>query len=375
MNTLYFSKENRFVRMLATIAAGTIGGWIFALCHIPLPWLLGPMLTVLIWSKFSRIELYWTSEMRNIGLLIIGYSSGLSFTKAAVIEIIHQLPSMLFMTIILIAFCAALALLVSKLTGVDYPTTLTGSIPGGLTQMVTLGEEIEGIDLTAITFLQVARVMMIVFFIPMLVFSPLFTSGDPVLHAGTANAVSAQWSGLFPNILVFAAVSIICAVLGQKVKLPTPYLLGPILGTAVFSISGFSGPALPSVLLNIAQFSTGCYFGLLLKPEKLQNKARVISFSLINGMLMILFSWGLSIVLVRMHNITTATSFLSLAPGGADQMSIIAGEIHEDLSIVTGYQLFRMFFIYFAVPPLLKWFFKYRVKVQHAEYKLNCTEK
>jgi len=52
--------------------------------------------------------------------------------------------------------------------------------------------------------------------------------------------------------------------------------------------------------------------------------------------------------------VSEATGLLSLAPGGMDQMGIIANEIHADLSIVAGYQLFRMFFILFVVPPLLR---------------------
>jgi uncharacterized protein len=35
-------------------------------------------------------------------------------------------------------------------------------------------------------------------------------------------------------------------------------------------------------------------------------------------------------------------------------MGIIAHEINADVSIVTCYQLFRTFFIFFAVPPLLR---------------------
>jgi len=39
-------------------------------------------------------------------------------------------------------------------------------------------------------------------------------------------------------------------------------------------------------------------------------------------------------------------------------MAILAYEVHADLSMVTGYQLFRLFFIYFAIPPLLRLFFR-----------------
>lgn len=41
------------------------------------------------------------------------------------------------------------------------------------------------------------------------------------------------------------------------------------------------------------------------------------------------------------------TAFIALAPGGMDQMGILAREAHADLAVVTSYQMFRIFF-YFA---------------------------
>ncbi|MBS8264225.1 hypothetical protein DYI25_07225 [Mesobacillus boroniphilus] len=39
-------------------------------------------------------------------------------------------------------------------------------------------------------------------------------------------------------------------------------------------------------------------------------------------------------------------------------MGIIANEVRADISIVSGFQLFRLFFIYFIVPPVLRLYFK-----------------
>ena len=73
---------------------------------------------------------------------------------------------------------------------------------------------------------------------------------------------------------------------------------------------------------------------------------------------MVLFSVGLSMLLVQFYEITPSTSILSLSPGGADQMAILAHDVHADLAMVTGFQLFRLLFIFFAVPPALRFIFK-----------------
>ena len=352
------NRDNKILRFTVTLVTAFIGGLVFSFLHTPIPWLLGPMAAVLIGARFGKIAFYWPVAIRDTGLIVVGYSIGLSFTKDALLQIIAKLPSMLLMTTLLVLFCAGIAWIVSKLTGVDYPTVLTGSIPGGLSQMIIFAEEMKGIDITTVTFLQVARLMMIIFVVPFLILGPLFH------HPGSGSAVdvvnrAAQVSGpVFPNFIILAIICILCAFLARKLKFPTPNLLGPILGTAIAGISGLHGPVLPPSVLDISQFMIGSYIGLLLKPEKLEHKAKVISLAFLSGLLMIVGSVGLGLLLIYFYHITPSTSLLSLAPGGMDQMAILAHEVNADLSMVTGYQLFRLFFIYFVVPPMLRLFFK-----------------
>lgn len=65
------------------------------------------------------------------------------------------------------------------------------------------------------------------------------------------------------------------------------------------------------------------------------------------GLIIVGYSIGLTF--------TKDTLITSLAPSGADQMGIIGHELEADIAMITGYQLFRILFIFFAVPPLLKW--------------------
>jgi membrane AbrB-like protein len=357
-----FAYDDKRIRFGITLLTAFIGAIMFTTLHTPIPWLLGPMAAVLLGSRFGKVQFYWPSTIRDIGLIIVGYSIGLSFTKEALMQIIAKLPSMLLMTVLLVCFCAGIAFVVSKLTGVDYPTVLIGSIPGGLSQMIIFAEELKGINITTVTFLQVARLIMIIFFVPFLIFGPLFKNTAQTAADLANKGVAASSSPLFPTVIWFAIICIVCALLARKLKFPTPYLLGPILGSAVSNLLGMHGPALPPSILDASQFMIGGYIGLLLKPEKLEHKTKIISLALISGMVMILVSIGLSLLLVSYYPLSPSTGFLALAPGGMDQMGILAHVVHADLSMVTGYQLFRLFFIYFAVPPTLRLIFKVALK-------------
>jgi membrane AbrB-like protein len=347
--------RNKVLPACLTLLIALVSGYIFTLVRMPIPWLLGPMIGVWIASRgMKSLKLYWPGYLRNTGLIIVGYTLGLAFTLDTLKEISRQLPTMVLMTLLLLLLCSLIAFGFSKWTGISFPTALTGSIPGGLTQMVSLAEETKGIDLTIVTFLQVSRLMMIVAFIPLIIFSPLMNDLSPDELSVMVPIVSSSWSDLFPAILPYAILCTGCALLGKKVHFPTTFLLAPMIAAAVLHLSGVHGPALPSSLLAAAQVMIGCYIGLMLKPENLPNKLRLIFLSIISGVVLILGSCALSYLMTRLHPVSAATALLSLAPGGMDQMGIIAHEINADVSIVTCYQLFRTFFIFFAVPPLLR---------------------
>ncbi len=351
--------ESKWVRFLFTCMFAIIGGVVFQMLHIPLPWLLGSMVFVLIGSKLvTRVTPFWPGMLRNTGMGIIGYTIGLSFTLSTLKEIGKQLPSMIILTVLLLLFTLVIAYFVSRLSGIPFPTALIGSIPGGLSQMIPLAEEIKGVDLTVVTFLQVSRLMMIIVFVPLLIFSPLITGISQHSLSAQIHLAGASWDGLFPSIWLFAVVCTILAILANRLNFPTAYLLGPMIGTIVLNIAGFHGPDLPTVIMNATQLMLGGYIGLLLKPENLKHAWRISTTAFLSGIVLILCALALSLLLTMTHPVSFVTAFLSLSPGGMDQMAIIAKEVHADLSILICYQLFRALFISLAVPPILKAVFK-----------------
>lgn len=359
--------KKRFVSFLLTLFIAVLGGVAFQAMRLPIPWLLGPMLFSLVGSRlWKSFTPYWPGALRDFGILMVGYTLGLSFTMATLHQIGRQLPSMILLTALVLLSALGIARLVSWAASIPFPTVLLGSIPGGLSQMIPLAEEIHGVDLTVVTFLQVSRLLMVIFFVPLLIFSPFFGL-EGMQHAAALQKAAGSWNDLFPNIWVYAIVCPACAILGKKVRFPTAFFLGPMISTILINLSGFAGPALPSVLLNASQLMIGCYIGLLLKPEQLKNKLSITVLAIVSGAVLIVCSLGISYLLTRLHDVTFLTAFLGLSPGGMDQMGIIAQEVHADMSVVICYQLFRTLFIFLVVPPLIKFIFRSRLRGKAAE--------
>ncbi|MDM5309530.1 AbrB family transcriptional regulator [Peribacillus frigoritolerans] len=367
------NNASKTIQFSAALLTAFIGGGLFSLFRFPIPWLLGPMAALLIASRFKNVKLIWPVSMRNTGLIIVGYSIGISFTKSSLSDMISHLPSMLILTALIVLVCACSAFVMSKYSGIDYPTSLTSSIPGGLSQIVVFAEEMKSIDITTVTFFHVTRVIMVVFLVPLLIISPLFAANRTNDSSKIMDNVIPEWSDLFPLIFLFALICFLAARVGKIFKLPAPYFLGPVIVTAAIGLLGLQGPPLPLSLLDISQFMVGGYIGLLLKPEQLDNKRKTLLLALMNGLILICATMFFSFLLTKYYDLSAITGFLSLAPGGMDQMGIIAQEVNADVSTVTSYQLFRMAFIYAAVPPLLKLVLKLslRKKDKNSNVKLN----
>ncbi|MCM3584478.1 AbrB family transcriptional regulator [Mesobacillus maritimus] len=363
------SKEqvmNKFPSFLTAVIVTFCGGLLFSLIDSPVPWLLGPIVGMLLATRYINTPLYWPPVLRNSGLIILGYSFGLELTREALVEIGYKLPVMFLMTVLIVVFSAVMAYLISKLTGADYPTVLTGSIPGGLSQMILFAEEAKGMDVTTVSFLQVSRLLMVVFIVPFIVILGPFAQGMDESSLVVKDSVSTS-SSLFPNLLMYIIICLLMAKVGQKLKAPTPYLLGPIVGTALLNLTDFQAPYLSNTILDFSQWMIGGYIGLLLNPRELKSKKKLILLACISGFLLIFASMAFSLVLVRIYGVSLSTAFLSLAPGGMEQMGILAHEGDADVSIVTAFQIFRLLFIFFAVPPLLRFVFRRKLQNQNPE--------
>lgn len=110
-----------------------------------------------------------------------------------------------------------------------------------------------------------------------------------------------------------------------------------------------------SHLLHIAQLCIGAYIGLLLHPKSLRLPVRVLIGGISSAILLLIITFIIAEGMVLLFDMDFATSYLSTAPGGMDQMGLIATALQADATQVTIFQLFRMLFIYIVILPVLKW--------------------
>lgn len=338
-------------KILLTAVVGSVTGFLFQYFHIPLPWMLGPLAGILGLAVYSRDSVSWPVGLRNTGLVVLGYMMGRPFSPAVGNQIAGQLPMMLGMTVVLIIFSLAIGYVTHRQTRISLASCVLGTVPGGLSQMVILGEEIAAADATIVTFMQTLRVLAVVFCVPFLI-THGFIGGSAAVPPPPAAPVAAVAGP--EAALVYLAAVLAGAWLAVRFKLPTPYLLGPMLATCCLVLSGFPPPSLPPALVIAAQLSVGIYMGTNIDIDNLAKCRKIFPYALMNVLAVIAFSLVLGIFLARYAPTTLITGFLSAAPGGMAEMGLAAMLVNAELSMVVSFHLFRLLFILLVLPFFLK---------------------
>lgn len=354
-------RRKNSLSLLKTLGVALFGVACFALLHLPLPWLLGALSAVMLFRALTGERLYWPLFLRQVALLLLGYTLGTSFTEEALRQMVTHVPSMLFVTVTTLLASMGLGMALAKATGLDRLSCLFGSIPGGLTQMIVLSEEVENVDATVVVFIQMMRVMVVVFIVPFLTVYGWHGAAE----AGEAmqEAAAQAWAELPVAVYLLYPLLLVAGTrLARRAGLPTADLLGPFFVTAAVSLAGFPAPPPPDPWIAMAQLFLGVHMGLQMQPRQFANWRTMLTYTLLTSVALVLVALGLGYFLTLWHPVLLQTAFLSTAPGGIAEMGVTAAAVGADLSVVSSYQLFRVLWIMFVVPPFLKWLAKWSAK-------------
>lgn len=332
--------------MILVFIIALIGALLFSALSLPIPWLLGPIFSVLIAQFFIKDRLRWPAVLRNVGLIIVGVAIGQQFDLTLFSDFKSLLVAMVIINFILFGFCLGIAWVISKTMGLSFKTSVAANVPGGLSQLVLFAEEEGDVNLTAVTYFHIIRVLGVVLLIPFLVSGHVASGGGIPISADV-------W-----QVVVLILLSAALVPLGKKMKLPVAQFLTPILVVITLKLFAIEAAPMPSDVLHIAQILIGAYIGLLLKPETLRLPVKVLIGGIASTMAMIVLAYGTSLLIAHYLDLSFATSFLSTAPGGLDQMGILAAAVQADISVVTVFQLFRLLFIFLCILPLIKWVYR-----------------
>jgi membrane AbrB-like protein len=339
---------------LRTFVIAMLGVGGFHLLGLPLPFLFGPMVALLL-AGLLGVELRSITPVSNAARSILGVAVGASITPA----LVHQLPSMA-VTISLVPVFIILSGLVGvpyfrRFCGFDATTAYYSAMPGGLQDMVLFGHEAGGRTRT-ISLVQATRLLAFVTVAPFILHHYYGLN----LHRPVGDSAASLANG---QMLLMLGLAITGWWAGVRVKLFGAAMLGPMVLAGIAAMTGYLSDRPPREAILFAQVFVGLsigahYSGLTFKELK-RDVFSGLGFVVLLGALSAVFITSLSYWKLG----DPVAIFLAYAPAGQAEMAVFAIVVGADLGYVVTHHLVRLVLVIIGAPVAAAWLRRQRKEV------------
>jgi membrane AbrB-like protein len=321
--------------MAGTLAAGVAGGFAARYAHLPLPWLLGSLATIMALS-LAGAPVRLIPWGRPAGTLVVGASTGLQFTATVVAKLLTLLPLIIAAAFLSTIVGAIGGLLYMRLTGVDRVTAFFATVPGGVVETMNVAPQYGG-HLEPIMVAQTTRVALIVVFAPFLVVS--------FAGSGVQNPLLAVPFVPWLPVLGVLATSGMVAALLSRTRSPNAWLMAPLFIAAAVGNLGWIEGRMPDLLLIAAQVVIGSALGAQFRPDFLTRLFGLLWASC----LVVLFAAGSMALfgagIAWLMGYPLPTMVLAMAPAGIAEMVLTGKVLGLDSTMIAGFQLMRIIIV------------------------------
>lgn len=338
------SRLTAIARSLLGLAVGVAGGLLFEWLETPIPWLLGPLFAVAC-LNLAGVPATSPAGGRQTGQVILGTVIGLYFTPEIAGIVLAHLPWMILVAIVAIALGGFGAVVHMRFARLDGPTAFFGSVPGGMAEMITLGDRYNA-DPVSLTLSQTIRVTIVVLTIPAAL-TYWGIAGDEVFQPAIREV---DWS-LVPLLLGGASA---VAVALNRVGITNAWMLGACGFVALLTALEIRWTAMPPIFLIAAQVLIGVSLGERFEREALARAPRVIIGAALTTFVMMAISGGLAVLIAGAAEISLSAMVAAAAPGGLAEMAITAQVLGLGVPLVTAYHIVRIIMITLFTLPLFR---------------------
>ena len=326
------------------LAIGGLGGFLAHLAGVPLAWMLGALFFCMI-ASVAGAPADVPVWLRMHFLSVIGLFLGESFS-AADAESLARWPATLTLAVLYVPAGAALCYVAfRRLSGMERATSLLVSMPGGVTAIAVFAGE-AGTDERRVALYHALRVALVVVAAPVVAFGWL---GPPAPEATPENP---QGLMSWADLALLIGVALPSIWLLQKVKAPVPYMLGPLLASALLRFPGVIEGGLPGWLVELSLVVTGSSIGSRFHGAPLRFFFETILWCMLGTALLMLLSLGFAFAAHGLLGVDLFAALLAYAPGGVAEMSLIALSIDADPAFVATHHMVRIFGVLFSLPLL-----------------------
>lgn len=332
-------------KLSLALALGVAGGALFQWLRLPLPWMLGPM-TACTLAAVLELPIAAPQIVRQPMSAIIGVLLGASFAPNVFSHIGAWFGTIAGLLAFMVCCGFSSIWYLQRFGGLDATTAYFAGMPGGLAEMITLGEE-RGADVKAIALIHGTRILMVIMTLPFVI-------------QWLAGVTLVRGAGTSPSIFTSPAVSefllLACAllgtILGHVLRLPAQNLLGPMIVSGAVHLSGLSDFKPTFEVVNAAQLVIGTTVGA--RFAGIPPRVILAQMRLSCGATAILLGWTgiFAFIMSRITSFDIMTVMLAYSPGGLAEMSLVAMALHAEVAFVATHHLIRVVLVMVMAAPV-----------------------
>ena len=337
-----------FFKMILALLIGLLGSLIFIFLHLPLPWLMGSIFATSVAIRFEKIPIISPKLFSSPARILIGLAIGSAFTP----EILKYIPEYTFSLLLVIPFTILVIFFGTfyyyKILKYDLKTSYLGSMPGGVIEMVIIGQELKA-NTAKITLMQSSRLFFVVVSLPFIIqyIFQIDIRGNQLLTTPLVNVD-------FTQFLVLYIFGVLGAIIAKKLRLTAAFLMGPMIVSIILYSSGVFNVAIPDEFLKFIQIVFGVIIGFTFRGVPLKTIYQTLIATLghftILAILCILF-----IAIIHFYlDFKTLDILLAFGPGGQTEINLVAILVGANLPYITLHHIVRLLIVMNLAPILAK---------------------
>ena len=329
-----------YISATVQLAIGLAGSLVAFWLGLPMPFLLGSLVATggyaMLTTRRSGQKLEFPSWLRKGFVAVIGVMIGTTFSN----DLLAVVPSLWISLVLMVPYVAvslAAGYLLFRYIGkYDQTTAIFAAMPGGLVEAVAFGEQ-AGRDIRILSLQHFARIVLVVIAVPLLFY---LWSGQAVGSAAGQTFSVTPWEGF--DVILIAALAPIGMLVGPWLRLPAPYLTGPLILSALIHATGLTATNNPDWLLYLAQLVVGTGLGANFSGATLKQLLNAFALGLVAVSLMLVISFSFATGVGQLVPLSFDALFISYAPGGVTEMNLIALSLGISPVVTATHHLFRI---------------------------------
>ncbi len=337
---LIFSKKFLFV-ILISVPSAIVADFL----HIPLAWMLGPMIATSI-AALSGLKIIMTRIVLSFILIFLGLYIGNYIDQ----NLIAQTKQWFWTSLVMLGYIILSVLFVSKylekFSGYNRKTSIFSAAPGALGPLLILAEH-EKSDLSKVATSHLIRLIIIITLFPFIVdnFSQLDSKSVPEFNFLNQNHF---------DLLILLISSIILILIFDKYKIPAPLLSGTLVASGLLQIYDIASYKLPDQSINFCLLILGASVGCRFADKSLNEIMKNSFHSFVATLFLVILGIIAAVVAGYFVDKNFFTLLLSYCPGGIYEVAVIAIAFDLDPDFVSFHHIIRLLMILFFVPLILK---------------------